>query len=211
MYFFFLQCVFDAIFLSSCNTCSECLHSHILVSRASILLASTTDHRLWLVPIWKLFCADSDSDQIGQIWFKRKKWDTPKHQPHGLQYLTHAHSHTQAVAAMDSCFVLVRTHQHGIAKRGSHTRSSTPPVYCRGGCTATAPVVWLCACVRYCRPWVGVWVCPFLFSFVDKSDSPKIENDPSAHAQQIGTGGVRGAAQKYRGSGDENGSHNRHK
>ena len=24
---------------------------------------------------------------------------------------------TQAVAAMDSCFVLVRTHQHGIARR----------------------------------------------------------------------------------------------
>ena len=34
------------------------------------------------------------------------------------QYLTHAHSHiTRAVAAMDSCFVLVRTHQHGIARR----------------------------------------------------------------------------------------------
>jgi len=32
------------------------------------------------------------------------------------QYLTHAHSHiTRAVAAMDSCFVLVKTHQHGIA------------------------------------------------------------------------------------------------
>ena len=31
------------------------------------------------------------------------------------QYLTHAHSHiTPAVAAMDSCFVLVRTDQHGI-------------------------------------------------------------------------------------------------
>ena len=32
------------------------------------------------------------------------------------QYLTHAHSHiTRAVAAMDSCFGLVRPHQHGIA------------------------------------------------------------------------------------------------
>ena len=32
------------------------------------------------------------------------------------QYLTHVHNHiTSAVAAMDSCFFLVRTHQHGIA------------------------------------------------------------------------------------------------
>ena len=32
------------------------------------------------------------------------------------QYLTHVHNHiTSAVAAMDSCFILVRTHQHGIA------------------------------------------------------------------------------------------------
>ena len=29
--------------------------------------------------------------------------------------LTHAHNHmTRAVAAMDSCFVFIRTHQHGI-------------------------------------------------------------------------------------------------
>ena len=46
----------------------------------------------------------------------KKASDILKHQPRGLQYLTHAHSHiTLAVAAMDSCFVLVRTHQHGIA------------------------------------------------------------------------------------------------
>ena len=32
------------------------------------------------------------------------------------RYLTHAHSHiTQAVVAKDNCFVLIRTHQHGIA------------------------------------------------------------------------------------------------
>ena len=32
------------------------------------------------------------------------------------QYLMHAHNHiTSVVAAMDSCFVLIRTHQHGIA------------------------------------------------------------------------------------------------
>ena len=43
----------------------------------------------------------------------KKASDTLKHQPRGLQYLMHAHSHiTPAVAAMDSCFVLVRTHQH---------------------------------------------------------------------------------------------------
>ena len=45
-----------------------------------------------------------------------KASDTLKHQPRGLRCLTHAHSHiTLAVAAMDSCFLLVRTHQHGIA------------------------------------------------------------------------------------------------
>jgi len=38
------------------------------------------------------------------------------------QYLMHAHSHiTPAVAAMDSCFVLVRTHLHGIARTVSLT------------------------------------------------------------------------------------------
>ena len=36
--------------------------------------------------------------------------------PRPGQYVTHAHSHiTRAVAAMDSCFGLVRPHQHGIA------------------------------------------------------------------------------------------------
>ena len=38
------------------------------------------------------------------------------------QYLTHAHSHiTLVVAAKESCFVLVRTHQHGVASRVSLT------------------------------------------------------------------------------------------
>ena len=36
--------------------------------------------------------------------------------PYG-QYLTHAHNHINpAVAAMDGCFVLIRTHQHGLAR-----------------------------------------------------------------------------------------------
>ena len=44
------------------------------------------------------------------------------------QYLTHAHNHiTSAVAAMDSCFILVRTHQHGIASTVSLT--ITDPVF----------------------------------------------------------------------------------
>ena len=39
----------------------------------------------------------------------------------------HAHSHiTRAVAAMDSCFVLVRTHQHGIARRKGLTEDHRP-------------------------------------------------------------------------------------
>ena len=46
--------------------------------------------------------------------------------PRSDQYLRHAHSHiTRAVAAMDSCFGLVRPHQHGIAveqKRGLRRR-----------------------------------------------------------------------------------------
>ena len=36
--------------------------------------------------------------------------------PQSGQYATHAYTHiTQAVAAMDSCFGLVRPHPHGIA------------------------------------------------------------------------------------------------
>ena len=46
--------------------------------------------------------------------------------PRSDQYLRHAHSHiTRAVAAMDSCFGLVRPNQHGIAveqKRGLQRR-----------------------------------------------------------------------------------------
>ena len=49
--------------------------------------------------------------------------DTLEHQPRGRQYLTHAHSHiNRAVADPDSCFVLVRTHQHGIAASSERTR-----------------------------------------------------------------------------------------
>ena len=45
-------------------------------------------------------------------------------------YLTHAHKCiTSVVAAMDSCFVLIRTHEQDIAPgERSHLRSSTPPV-----------------------------------------------------------------------------------
>ena len=43
--------------------------------------------------------------------------------PRPGQYLTHAHSHiTRAVAAMDSCFDLVRPHQLGIAVGHRTTR-----------------------------------------------------------------------------------------
>ena len=94
---------------------------------------------------------------------------------------------------MDSCFILVRTHQHGIAfvkrvlwswhLKGCFSSASTvtgilhralesyevPEGYAMlmspskdethvHGCHC--PVIWLCACVRYCR------VCPLLFSFV---------------------------------------------
>ena len=58
------------------------------------------------------------------IWRKllknnnENKWHSNTN-PRSGQYLTHAHSHmTRAVAAMDSCFGLVRPHQHGIAVAG---------------------------------------------------------------------------------------------
>ena len=48
------------------------------------------------------------------------------------------HSHiTLAVAAMDSCFVLVRTHQHGIAPGQVSLTITDPAVYCQGECTST--------------------------------------------------------------------------
>ena len=49
--------------------------------------------------------------------------------PRSGQYLTHAHRHIiRAVAAVDSCFGLVRPHQHGIAAEQNRTRrvQSTP-------------------------------------------------------------------------------------
>ena len=43
------------------------------------------------------------------------------------QYLTHAHKHiTPVVAAIDSCFVLVRTHEHGIAQARGFTCDHSP-------------------------------------------------------------------------------------
>ena len=44
------------------------------------------------------------------------------------QYLTHVHNHiTSAVAAMDSCFIFVMTHQHGAASTVSLT--NTDPAF----------------------------------------------------------------------------------
>ena len=51
-------------------------------------------------------------DNKGNSFQTIKASDTLKHQP----TVWHAHSHiTRAVAAMDSCFCLIRPHQHGIA------------------------------------------------------------------------------------------------
>ena len=67
------------------------------------------------------------------------------------QELTHAHSHiTRAVAAMKSSFVLIRTHQHDIAKTSRTTREVSV-----ASMAATARVKWLCECVRY-WPYRGV-------------------------------------------------------
>ena len=47
-----------------------------------------------------------------------------------------ASHNTPAVVAMDSCFVLVRTHQHGIASMVSITITD-PAFYCREECKST--------------------------------------------------------------------------
>ena len=45
------------------------------------------------------------------------------------EYHTHAHNHiTPAVAAVDSCFVLVRTHRHGTAITVSLTFTDLAPI-----------------------------------------------------------------------------------
>ena len=55
--------------------------------------------------------------------------------PRSGQYLTHAHSHiTREVAAMGSCFGLVRPHQHGIVVGTKSPMQSA--IYYRGGCKA---------------------------------------------------------------------------
>ena len=58
------------------------------------------------------------------------------------QYLTHAHSHiTRAVAAMDSCLALTRTHQHGISSRRSYDMNAQSPVS-----MAASPLPGWCCC-----------------------------------------------------------------
>ena len=67
------------------------------------------------------------------------------------QELTHAYSHiSRAVAAMKSFFVLIRTHQHNIAKTSRPKREVSV-----ASMAATAQVKWLCAGVRY-WPYRGV-------------------------------------------------------
>ena len=49
--------------------------------------------------------------------------------PRPSQHLTHAHSHiTRAVAVMDSCFALIKAHQHGIAVGPLYGKSRSKPV-----------------------------------------------------------------------------------
>ena len=90
---------------------------------------------------------------------------------------------TLAVAAMDSCFVLIRTHQHGIAP-GQVSLTITDPAL-----AATARVIWLCACVRYCRPrgWcLSVSLAFFVFHF-EFTDTPIGKNaDPPPHTHAVG-------------------------
>ena len=55
-------------------------------------------------------------DVAGISWDKlNSKWRTYTN-PRSGQYLTHAHSHiTRAVEDIDSCFTLIKAHQHGMA------------------------------------------------------------------------------------------------
>ena len=55
-------------------------------------------------------------DVAGISWDKlNSKWRKYTN-PRSGQYLTHAHSHiTRAVEAIDSCFTLIKAHQHGMA------------------------------------------------------------------------------------------------
>ena len=53
-----------------------------------------------------------------------KHTGAPEHTLPTGQYLTHAHNpNTLVVAATDSCFVLIRTHQHGTAPGERHFHS----------------------------------------------------------------------------------------
>ena len=66
---------------------------------------------------------------------------TPPSPWYNTSNLTHAHSQINlAAAAMDSCFVLIKTHQYGTAPG---ERFLLPSI------AATARIIWLCASVRY--------------------------------------------------------------
>ena len=87
-------------------------------------------------------------------------------------YLMQAHSHiTQAVAAMDSCFSIVRPHQHGIAV-GQEIGLKAMPC-CQGLTTpkqlsmaAITRVIWLCACARYWPDRGFMFECVTCFCFL---------------------------------------------
>ena len=107
-------------FLLPFNTilCKRCTssHKHDMMS----LLPSFPRTLINVVPLWVVSFASNTNIS------------TEAHIPtlqYG-QYLMNAHKHiTPLVAAMDSCFVLIRTHEYGIAPgERSHLRSSTPPV-----------------------------------------------------------------------------------
>ena len=66
-------------------------------------------------------------------WNNKSKWHLNTI-PRSGQYLTHADSHiTRAVAAMDSCFGLVRPRQHGIAvMRPNKAQTAVNDSHCLG-------------------------------------------------------------------------------
>ena len=98
------------------------------------------------------------------IWRKllknnnESKWHSNTN-PRSGQYLTHAHSHmTRPVAAMDSCFGLVRPHQHGIAVAGQQIGQKalcTLPFTAEAG--AKYPFNLVCESRSYTWLFISTW------------------------------------------------------
>ena len=87
-------------------------------------------------PLIPVACFCLDLWMVHCMTNKKSKGHTRTPGPRSGQYLTHAHSHiTREVAAMDSRFVLVSTHHHGIDVEPYTTQKPfLGALCCRGVC-----------------------------------------------------------------------------